>query len=83
MVRTGASIRTSQQFNKDFLRDNFKTTAGARWKVPGSPQGRGGLEYLGEDPAVYKRIYEIKTADDKKSWSAFIDSAAHAQRDAA
>ena len=62
----------AQQFNKDFLRDYFKTDKGARWKVPGSPGGRGGLEYLGDDPAAYKRIYEIKTKDDPKVWAALI-----------
>ena len=56
----------AQQFNKDFLRDYFKTDKGARWKVPGSPGGRGGLEYLGDDAAAYKRTYEIKTKDDPK-----------------
>ncbi len=28
----------AQQFNKDFTRDYFKTTKGARWKVPGQPR---------------------------------------------
>ena len=46
----------AQQFNKEFINEWFKTTDGARWKVPGSPGGRGGLEYLGDDPAAYKRI---------------------------
>jgi len=58
-----------QQYNKDFLRDFYKTEAGARWKVPGSPNGRGGMEYLGPDIAQYTRIYEIKTKDDNKRWS--------------
>jgi hypothetical protein len=58
-----------QQFNKDFLRDFYKTTDGARWKVPGSPGGRGGLEYLGDDIAAYKRLYEIKSKDDPKRWA--------------
>jgi spore coat protein CotH len=62
----------AQQFNKDFTRDFFKSTGGARWKVPGSPGGRGGMEYLGDDPATYKRTYEIKTKDDPKSWAALI-----------
>ncbi len=62
----------SQQFNKDFINDWFHTTKGARWKVPGSPGGRGGLNYLGEDPAPYKRIYEIKTKDSAKSWADLI-----------
>ncbi len=62
----------AQQFNKDFVGEWFKTSKGARWKVPGSPRGRGGLNYLGEDPAAYKKIYEIKTKDDPKSWSDLI-----------
>jgi hypothetical protein len=49
----GVYINT-QQFNKDFLRDWFGITKGARWKVPGSPRGRGGLEYLGEEASAYK-----------------------------
>lgn len=61
-----------QHFNKDFLKENFGTTQGARWKVPGSPMGRGSLAYLGEDAAAYKTIYEIKTKDDPKSWADLI-----------
>jgi hypothetical protein len=67
----GAYINT-QQYNKDFLRDYFKTDKGARWKVPGSPGGRGGMEYWGDDPAGYKRAYEIKTKDDPKVWADLI-----------
>ena len=62
----------AQQFNKDFLRDNFSTEKGARWKVPGSPGGRGGMEYLGDDVSEYKRIYEIKTKDDPRAWADLI-----------
>ena len=64
---------SAEQFNKDFVNQWFKTTEGARWKVPGSPGGRGGLEYLGEDASSYKRIYEIKSKDDAKSWAALIN----------
>ena len=67
----GAFIN-AQQFNKDFLRDYFNTDKGARWKVPGSPGGRGGMEYWGDDPAAYKRTYEIKTKDDPKAWADLI-----------
>ena len=62
----------AQQFNKDFTRDYFKSTKGARWKVPGRPGGRGGMEYLGDDASSYKRQYEIKTKDDAKSWADLI-----------
>lgn len=62
----------AQQFNKEFIAENFGVTKGARWKVPGSPGAKAGLEYLGEDPAEYKKLYEIKTKDDRKSWTDFI-----------
>jgi len=62
-----------QQFNKDFTRDFYKSTGGARWKVPGSPRGRGGLAYVGDDVAAYKRIYELKSKEDPKAWAALIE----------
>ena len=62
----------AQQFNADFIRENFKPTGGARWKAPGSPRGRAGLEYLGEDVAAYRQVYEIKTKDDPESWAALM-----------
>lgn len=61
-----------QQFNKAFVKEWFVTTKGARWKVPGSPNGDGGLTYLGEDVTPYKRRYEIKSKDDAKSWTNLI-----------
>lgn len=62
----------AQQFNKDFAQDAFGTTKGARWKVPGSPRGQGSLAYLGNDPEKYKRIYQIKSKDEPKSWEALV-----------
>lgn len=61
-----------QQINKDFIQEWFGTRKGARWKVPGSPHGRGGLAYLGDDPAPYQRIYEIKSKDEPQAWAALI-----------
>lgn len=61
-----------QQFNKDFVRDWFGTSKGARWKVPGSPQTRAGLEYLGEDQAPYRRLYQLKTKDAPEVWADLI-----------
>ena len=61
----------AQPFNKDFIRDFFKTTKGARWKVPGSPAGRGSLGYLGDDPEAYRKIYTLKT---KEEVAAFVRS---------
>jgi len=63
---------SSQQVDKDFLEDNFKTRDGARWRVPGSPRGRAGLEYLGDTPGAYRSLYEIKSDDDPKAWADLI-----------
>lgn len=62
----------AEQFNKDFTHSRFATTKGARWKVPGSPAGRGGLAYLGDDPAAYRAIYEIKSKDTPAAWAKLI-----------
>lgn len=61
-----------QQFNKDFTKEWFNSTKGARWKVRGSPNGRGSLAYLGDDAEPYKQIYTIKTKDTEKSWKDLI-----------
>jgi len=61
-----------QQVNKELIKEWFGTTKGARWKAPGSPRGRANLAYLGDDAAEYKKIFEIKTKDDEKSWAALI-----------
>jgi hypothetical protein len=61
-----------QAFNSDFV-EEIGGGKGARWKVPGSPNARGGLEYFGDDPAVYKSIFEIKSKDKPESWAALIN----------
>ena len=62
----------AQQFNRDFTKEHFGSAEGARWKVPGSPGARGGLEYLGESVDSYKRLYQIKTKDTAKAWADLI-----------
>jgi spore coat protein CotH len=62
----------AQQFNKDFTRDFFNSTRGARWKVPGSPGGRAGFKYLGDNAEDYKRLYQITSKDDPKAWADLI-----------
>lgn len=62
----------AQAFNKDFVRDNYKTTKGERWKAPGSPGGRASLKYLGDDHEKYKGIYDLKGKDDPKAWADLI-----------
>jgi hypothetical protein len=61
-----------QQVNREFFRDVAVAAPTARWKVPGSPMARGGLEYLGDSIAPYRARYEIKTRDDSAAWRALI-----------
>ncbi len=63
---------SQQQFNKDFLRDNYRTAAGARWHVPGSPFARAGMEYLGDSVGAYRAKYELKTKDTPERWTDLI-----------
>ena len=62
----------AQQFNKEFLTENYSSGKGSRWKVQGSPGGRGGLEYLGDKIDDYKARYSLKTEDNEKAWKALI-----------
>jgi hypothetical protein len=62
----------AQQFNKEFTQEFFKSSKGARWKVPGNPGARGGLEYLGEDLSAYKTRFRMKSKDSDKSWKALV-----------
>src|SRR5262245_5924873 len=61
-----------EQVNKTFLRQWYKSDAGTRFKAPGSPNGRAGLEYWGDEPARYKGTFEIKSKDDPKAWQSLI-----------
>ena len=63
----------AQQFNKEFIAENFPKSKGTRWKVSGSPGGRGGLDFIGDDVAAYKRIYAIKSDDKPEAWTALIN----------
>ena len=66
----------AQQFNKEFVNDNFKTTKGARWKIPqGGGGGVGGFLYQGDDVSRYNRTFQIKTKDEPDAWAALIDLA--------
>ncbi len=63
---------SAQQFNKEFLTENYPSAKGARWKVNGSPMGRGGLEYIGDNIDDYKRTFSLKTNDNTKDWKALV-----------
>lgn len=63
--------QNQQQFDKDFLEENHNTRDGARWKAPGSPGGRSGLEDLGADLAPYKQRFEMKDGGED-DWQALV-----------
>ena len=58
-----------QQYNKDFLAEWFGTKGGIRWKVG---PGGGALNYIGDDPAAYQEMYQLKTANVEKPWEGLI-----------
>src|SRR6187200_3321977 len=62
-----------EQVNKAFIKEWFRTEGGTRWKAPGMPNGRAGLEYWGDNVSSYKGTYEIKGKDDPKAWQALIE----------
>ena len=63
---------SAQQFDKHFTQEFFGSTQGHRWKVSGSPNGRGTLTYLGFEPAPYKKIYDLKGKDSDQAWKDLI-----------
>jgi len=63
----------AQQFNKEFLKENFATTKGTRWKVPqGGGDGIGGFRYVDENVGSYTNVFQIKSKDDPSAWAALI-----------
>ncbi len=68
----GVYVNT-QQFDKQFLAENFSETKGTRWKVPGNPGARGGLEYEGDGPAPYRKKFVMKGGDNPKAWAKLIN----------
>jgi hypothetical protein len=63
-----------QQFNKDFLQDNYDTKKGTRWKIPqgGGGGGVGAFRYMGDDVDNYRGVFQIKSKDKPKAWEALI-----------
>lgn len=71
--RSWGVYANAQQFNKDFLKENYDSKKGARWKVSGSPRGDAGLKYLGEDFGPYKERFDIKSKDTDQAWKDLIN----------
>ena len=62
----------AQQFDKVFLKEHYASTKGTRWKVQGSPQGNGGLDYIGDNVEDYQQRYRIKSEDNADAWKSLI-----------
>jgi spore coat protein CotH len=63
----------AQQFNKDFIKENFQTTGGTRWKVPqGGGGGIGAFRYVDENVDSYKGVFQIKSKEQPEAWAALI-----------
>jgi hypothetical protein len=60
-----------QTYSKEFLRENFNTAEGVRFKSPNNSVG-GGLSYLGDTVAPYRKWYELKGSDNAAAWEALI-----------
>ena len=56
-----------QQYNKDFLEDNFGTRGGVRWKIGAGGGGRGNLGYPGERKEDYGG-YQLRTTGADDAW---------------
>ncbi len=62
----------TQPFNSDFVKE-VTGGKGARWKIHGSPNSRGGLEYWGENPEPYQSVFNITSKDNPEDWAALIN----------
>ena len=71
--RSWGVYANAQQFNKDFLKENYGSKKGARWKVDGSPQGDGGLRYLGEELEQYKERFDLKSKESEQAWKDLVN----------
>lgn len=65
--------QNQQHFNRDFLEDWYGESDGVRWEIDGSPNGQGGMLYLGDDADLYRSTYSIQNRDTAASWSALIN----------
>ncbi|MDB4684020.1 CotH kinase family protein, partial [bacterium] len=56
-----------QQYNKDFLEDNFGTRDGIRWKIGAGGGGSGNLRYPGEKKEDYTG-FQQRTEGKEEAW---------------
>lgn len=61
-----------QPFNGDFVKE-ATGNSGARWKIHGTPNSRGGLEYWGDNLENYKSTFRITSKDREEDWAALVN----------
>lgn len=62
-----------QQFNKDFVKDNYNTKKGTRWKIPqGGGGGIGAFQYVDDEVSSYRGVFQIKSKENPAAWRALI-----------
>jgi len=62
-----------EQFNKDFLKHNYESKKGARWKVSGNPRADAGLRYFEDDMDAYSSRYDMKSKEDPQAWENLVE----------
>jgi spore coat protein CotH len=62
-----------EQFDKEFVQAHFGSKQGDRFKVPPDFSGNGGLRFLGDDPAAYRRNYQLKSKENDAAWQGLVD----------
>ena len=62
-----------QQMNTDFMKENFGTRKGGRFKAPPGPAGRS-FSYQGDDKRNYVSAYELKSKDKEATWETLINA---------
>ncbi len=67
----GVYVNTQQE-DKDFVKDWWGTKGGTRWKAPGSPWAKAGLNYIGDNVDDYRKLYEIHSKEDPEAWTALV-----------
>lgn len=67
-----------EQIDKKFLRENFESDEGIRWKVPGNTNDPNAdafpLLYRGTNPGAYSTGYELKTDGVSNAWDYLIET---------
>jgi hypothetical protein len=64
---------STQQEDKDFVKEWWGTKGGTRWKAPGSPWATAGLNYIGDNVDDYRKHYEIHSKEDPEAWEGLVE----------